>query len=327
MAFPYFIESTWDAGTLDSFDSTTDVGSILSFPHYKELSRFGLAPWRGSHAMRVVINGVNTAYVQAAAFAQATQSIWLPICVHDDFTLNDGDNLQIFAFYSAGTTRGGTLSIRRSGSNYQFVANAASGGPEAVFTFAKDKTVYYQLELSLNSANGTLDFFVNGGQVGSQLTGLTLVTPLFARMGALNTAAGQSGILLFGGVISDDLRVFPRKRFPDDTDWVTHDRQAFIGSGTVDNAQLTGTSTDGVLSILDTNIFESGITDFSREPIIYTRNTIANAQVPNYQVPVVFHRGLYIQLTGTNPQAWISLKQHGTQVVMSYANYVDLGRK
>lgn len=327
MSFPYNIEATFDDGTRDSFDSETDVGSILDYPHYKELSRYGLAPWRGAHAMRVTIDGSNTAYVQAAAFAQATQSVWLPICVHDDFTLNDGNNLQIFALFSAGTTREATISIRRSGSDYQFVANDPSQGVEAVTTFSRDKTRYYQLEMTVNRTNGTIDFYLDGGQVQSQLTGIAMGVPIFARMGVLNVAASQSGILLFGGVISDDTRIFPRRRFPCDTAWVTHDMQAFIGTGAIDSAQLTGTNTDAVLNVLDTNIYETAITDFSREPIVYTRNTVANAQVPNYHAPIIFNRGLYVQLTGTAPQAWLSLQPNGTQVIMSHGNYVDAGRK
>ena len=78
------------------------------------------------------------------------------------------------------------------------------------------------------------------------------------------------------------------------------------------------------MTIFDVDVFESGFT-FPREPLVYLRNVVANDQTPGLNLPVLFHKGLYVQLTGTNPQAWISLA--GASIVGSHGNYVDHARK
>ena len=330
MAYPFLSQETFDDGTLGNFDSEVDVGSVLDFPSYKELSRFGLSPWQGAHALRVRLSGANDAYIQelTAITNQSPVSFWFPFLVAADVTLDDGDVVNVLEVRSTSPTPEAFVAIRRTGANYELVAGQSVTVERNYGTITRSNSRWYQVELTVNQVAGTIDWYVDGGQIGSQITGVSISPLTTIRVGApAGTSASDSGTLLVGGLIADDLRIFPRLRFAAETVWVTRDITAYLGNGTIDSVNFTSTGTDGVLTILDVDVFESGIATFSREPIVYLRNTEVNAQVPGQNLPVSFRRGVYVQLTGTNPQAWISLKDGGSGVVRSQSNYIDLARK
>ena len=330
MAYPFLIDETFDDGTRGNFDAETDGGSALDFPHYKELSRFGLSPWRGTHALRASLSGANDAYIeeQTAIVGQSPISLWFPLLVAADFTIDDGDRVNVLEVRSTDSVPEAFVAVRRTGANYELVVGDGVTVQRNYGTITRSNSRWYQIELTVNRTAGTIDWYVDGGQVGSQITALSIDPLTTLRVGApAGTSAGDSGTLLIGGLVADDLRIFPRLRFAAETVWVTRDITAYLGNGTIDSVNFTSTGTDGVLTILDVDVFESSIATFSREPIIYLRNTEANAQVPGQNLPVSFQRGVYVQLAGTNPQAWISLKDGGSGIVRSQSNYIDLARK
>ena len=330
MAYPFLSQETFDDGTRGNFDSEVDVGSILDFPSYKELSRFGLSPWQGAHALRVSLSGANDAYIEEsnAIVAQSLISLWFPLLVGADFTLDDGDVVNVLEVRSTSPTPEAFVAIRRTGANYELVAGQSVTVERNYGTITRSNSRWYQVELTVNQVTGTIDWYVDGGQIGSQITGVSISPLTTIRIGVpAGTSAGDSGTLLVGGIIADDLRIFPRLRFAAETVWVTRDITAYLGNGTIDSVNFTSTGTDGILTILDVDVFESGIATFSREPIVYLRNVAANDQVPGQNLPISFRRGVYVQLTGANPQAWISLKDGGSGVVRSQSNYIDLARK
>ena len=327
--YPFISQETFDDGTRGNFDSEVDAGSILGFPSYKELSRFGLSPWQGTHALRVSLSGANDAYIEEsnAIVAQSPVRLWFPLLVAADFTLDDGDVVNVLEVRSTDAIPEAFIAVRRSGNDYQLVAGDGVTVQRIYGAITRSNSRWYQIELTINQVVGTIDFYVDGGQVGGQVGGLSIDPLTTLRLGApAGTSVSDSGTLLIGGLIADDTRVFPRLRFAVETIWVTRDITAYLGNGTIDSVNFTSTGTDGILTILDVDVFESSIS-FSREPIIYLRNTEANAQVPGQNLPVSFRRGVYVQLAGTNPQAWISLKDGGSGVVRSQSNYIDLARK
>ena len=327
MSFPYLMQETFDDGTRGNFDSEVDAGSVLDFPSYKELSRFGLSPWQGAHALRVRLSGANDAYVEEgnAITGQSPVSLWFPLLVGADVTLDDGDRVNVLEVRSSDPVPEAFIAVRRTGTNYELVAGEGANVLRNYGTITRSNSRWYQIELTYSFSVGTMliDWYVDGGQVGSQFT--SAVSPLsMIRIGAPSgTSANDAGTILVGGIIADDARIFPRLRFAAETVWVTRDITAYLGNGTIDAVNFTSTGTDGVLSILDVDVFESGIATFSREPIVYLRNTEVNAQVPGQNLPVSFRKGIYVQLTGTNPQAWISLKDGGSGIVRSQSNYID----
>lgn len=292
-----------------------------------------MAPWQGAHALRLVLSGTATGYIEETAdFDTAlagTINIWFPVLLGADLLLNDGDAVILFALQSAGAVNEVVVGVDRSGNDYRLFAGETGATRTLVIT-RSDKT-WHQVELSCTidagAANdGTIDFYVDGGQVGAQITALDQAAISEARLGAVSgTAAGDAGTVLIGGIIADDLRIYPRERFPVDTFWVTRDITAFIGPCTIDSAILTGTSNDATLTILDTDIYEATGIAFSREPVLYVRNTTPSQQEPGQNLPVTCKKGAYVQLTGTSPQAWVS-RNAPSEVVLSAARYVDRGR-
>jgi len=178
------------------------------------------------------------------------------------------------------------------------------------------------------SGAGTIDFFVDGEQVGAQIASLTNATTVQAQLGILSDpGASGAGDLLIGGLICDENgRIFPRTRFPADTKWVTDDMTAFIGPCTLDSAIMTATAGDGRLTLLDTDVFTSTGTKYSREPTVYISHVVIDDMSPGFNTPVEFKKGIYAIMTGTNPQAWVSIKRPSA-VVQSSAQYVNKGLK
>lgn len=333
MAFPWVVHETWDDGTRGNFDSETDASSILDFPDYAELARQGFAPWQGAHALRLGLSGTATANITetGALDSMTTRHFWFPVCIGADLSLSSGNTVILFAL-QASSTNEVVFGVRNNSGVYELFAGET--GATNTLAIVPKNNRWYEVELSVTidtgPNDGTIDFYVDGGAVGSQITGLDQAAITDALLGAISgTAAGNAGTILIGAFMADDARIYPRKRFPEDTIWITRDLTAFIGEFEIDQATVTGTSTDAVLSVLDADIYTATGTDFSREPTIYVRNVTANDQSPAQNTPVVFRRGAYCQLTGTNPQAWISLctTTGASTVVKSQAHYISLGQR
>lgn len=264
------------------------------------------------------------------ALDAAAMSFWFPVCIGADLTLADGDTVILFALDSAGPVNEVVFGVRNNGGVYELFAGET--GATRTLPIVRNSKRWYQVELTVNidagaGNDGTIDFYVDGAQVGAQITGLDQAAISQGRLGVVSgTAAGNVGTILIGGIIADDLRVYPRTRFHGETAWVTRDSVAFLGPCTLDDVRLTGTGTDAVLTILDTDIFESTGVGFSREPVVYVRNVTASDQAPGQFAPVRIHKGTYVQLTGTSPQAWLSICPP-SQVVLSQEGYVQRGLK
>ena len=279
-----------------------------------------------------MLSGTATGFIEETADfdtgLNARIFVWFPVCLGSDLELNDGDAVILFALQSTGAVNEVVVGVDRSGANYRLFAGETGATRTLVVTRSNKRWHQIELDCLINGAGGagTIDFYVDGGQVGAQITTLTQAAISEARLGVVSgTAAGNAGTILIGGIIADDLRVYPRERFPVDTCWVTRDISAFIGPCTLDSVLLTGTGTDATLTILDTDIYEATGVAFSREPVVYVRNVTANQQEPGQNLPIRLKKGAYVQLTGTNPQAWLSITQP-SDVVLSSARYVDRGR-
>ncbi len=335
MAFPWLHHSTWDDGAIATEwdQGETDSSNIMDVAHYKELARSGLTPWQGAHALRIVLNGTAVADIQEdsdfdiAVGGANNIHIWMPVLIGADVALNDGDAVILLALQSVAPANEFVFGLDRSGDDYRLFAGET--GATRTFTITRSNNRWYQIELSglIEAGAGTMNFYVDGAQVGAQITGITHATTIQGLLGAISgTASGNAGTILIGGLIADDARIYPRERFPPETMWVTRDITSWVGPCTLDAASVSGTSTDAVMTILDTDNYSSTGTSFSREPVVYIRNVTANDQSPGFNTPVKFKKGAYVQLTGTNPQGWISIK-HPSVVVKSREQYVQRGRK
>lgn len=336
MAFPWVQHETWDDGTRGGFDGETDAGGILDFPHYGELARQGLHPWQGAHAVRLRLADDATANIQEDdgfdLAADAVLHIWMPWLIGADLALGDGDTIVLFTLQSAGPVDEVVFGVRHNSGVYELFCGET--GATRTLAIVPSNKRWYQVELSVNidsgvGNDGTVDFSVDGARVGAPITGLNQGAITQAQLGAVSgTAVGNRGTILCGGIIADDARIYPRERFPQDTFWVTRDIVAWMGPCSIDAAFVTGTGADAVLTILDTDLYEATGIGFSREPRVRVANLTANDQSPSFNTPIELSRGAYVQLTGTNPQGWVSIKRPDaapSQIVRSSDNYVNAG--
>jgi hypothetical protein len=332
MAYPWLHHSNFDDGTRQNFDSETDASNILDFPDYRVLALKGLSPWQGGHALRLRLNGTATGVITETGdwdtALAGTIHTWFTVCIGADLTLTAGDTVVLFSLDSAGPVSEAVVGVRNNSGTYELFAGET--GATRTLAITRSNSRWYQIELAavIDSGvgnDGTLDFYVDGAPVGAQITGLDQAAITQARFGAVSgTAAGNTGTILLGAIIADDVRVYPRARFPIRTQWVTRDLAAFVGPVTIEEVHLTGTGTDAVLTILDTDIYTSTDPTFSREPVAYVRNVTASDQSPGLATPIQLKRGAYCQLTGTNPQAWVTLGTPSAPVLSS-AGYVNRG--
>jgi hypothetical protein len=338
MAFPFLADENFDDGTLGNFDSETDASAILDFPHYAELARGGRAPWQGAHAMRARLNGTAVGFVtETGTFDTAGAStihIWGTVLIGEDVSIATDGVIVLAALQSAGPVNEACLVLSNTaalGYHLAFGETAAT----RTFPIVRSNKRWYEFEMSAlidnaGSNDGTLTGYIDGAPVGAVITALDQGAITQFSLGAVSgTSAGDRGTILFGGVMADDARIYPRRqmRFAT-TKWVTRtDTTTFVGPCEIDSASITATGTDGVLNIYDTDIYEATGVGFARMPPIYTRNVTANDQSPGMNTPIVLNKGCHVQLTGTAPQAWISLKDSCPNgVPMSDENYIEAGR-
>ena len=61
MSFPYIFHENFESGTKGSFDTETDTGSLLDFPHYSVLAfdPNSMMPYRGAYLLRNALGDTN----------------------------------------------------------------------------------------------------------------------------------------------------------------------------------------------------------------------------------------------------------------------------
>ena len=314
MAFPWVFQENFDAGSRGNFDAETDTNSKLSFPHYT----VALAnpphqiPYRGAYSMFIDLSGGTAdAFVsETGDFDQASEVtrhlrfyFWV-----SNLTMAASDRFDIFELLSATSTVEAAIGIVNTAGTIQIGASETASSTQQLVNLVQN--AWHSLELTIlidqdADADGTIDFFVDGIQVGSQITSLTHATITSARFGSIGIDAGTtSGYLLFNEIVYDDGRVYPfRDRFAENT-MLTDNGHAALGPGRLAYVTLDpGAAADCELLIYDTD--EANTNDESNLIVPPIRN--ASASIPvTHEVNRgrgYFRRGCYVSMTGTNPRA------------------------
>ena len=332
MAFPFIVEENFDAGTLGGFDSESDTGSLLDYPHYSTLSRQQTAPipYRGAYCMRILPGDTNDHTVTEGAIDiadEATAYFRWYMFVSSDFTATADDLFNIFELQQAGGTREASVGMSITAATGALTIGIGDGAaPSDYVTFPRNEWVCVELAAKISTTGaGTLTLFLNeASQIA--LTGLTNAAAVGTGvLGTQDTLAttGVGGGLYFDQFVMDDARIYSLPiRYPENL-LMTKSGHAFVGTGTVENVSLlSGAATDNVLQIFDTdqgNILHTG------RMKLELKNVVAEDVVDPAGVPVQIQRGCYVVLTGTNPRAMISIglaqgyysngriRQHGVQ--------------
>lgn len=312
----------FELGTLGAFDAETDTGALLDFPHYTELARFGMTPYRGAYCMRLRLAGATDAYVQEnSAYDLAAAAVHFTggyFYLGKNFTMADTDKFAMFNLEDvADTTVIAACGLDRSGTDIRlWFANTNSSTAQTVVlgstTTALGKWYHVELRLDIDAGggnDGTIDGYLNGVAFGSQITALNQGAGVDAKWGAITVDAGTSGTLLIDqiqlsiAVASGGTQIYPYlQRYTTQNRWGGKFAQdhALIGPWEV-SAAITASGTDGVLTLYDTDRVPNGL-----EPLGVVRNVSANEFTPGHDV-FKGNNGLYYTITGTNAQAFFSI--------------------
>lgn len=315
MAFPWIFAENFESGTLGGFDSESDTGSRLDFPHYSDLAKIpGLpAPYRGAYCMRIEMGDTNAHTLTEGDLDIADAgTAWARFYLYaaNNVTATADDTFNIFALTQAGGTVEASLGMRITAATNLLEIGIGDGtAPTSFVEFKRGRWTCIEWKLLVSTGGvGTSTLFIDG----SSRIALTSQTHAAAigsgLLGTTGTLATTTGTLLFDQFIFDDAQVFPFvERFPQSM-MLTKSGHVFVGPGRIDNvALMSGAGTDCVLQVFDTDTaYTSDAANMKGE----LKNVTNNDLVDPAGMPIDFSRGCYVALSGTTPRA---------QVLINYA--------
>ena len=323
MTFPYVADQNFEAGGVTEWTSETDTEAKLNVRHYTTLAQHGARlelPYHGAYCAHVDLSlGTADAYLQedTAYDLAADGTLHIRFMFYaKGLVMAASDRFTIFTLQSAGPTDEVAVSVINSAGVIQLVAaetGATAVGSGRVCDLVQG--VWHTIELSVNidaggGNDGTVNFFVDGSQVGAQITALDQGAIIQARLGAIGIDAGTTaGHLLFDSVVADDTRVFqPTYRFGQ-TRTLTKSSHVYVGPGQLQSVTLmAGAATDNALICYDTDAANTA----ARIIVPELRNAQGASDTVTYHVPALagyFQRGCYVALSGTNPRAQVTARQ------------------
>jgi hypothetical protein len=306
VALPYLFECNFEDGTSSPFDSETDTESKLSVEHYTTLAKLPFTdsvPYRGAYAALVDLSlGTADAYYQentgfdvAANTAAACRvAFWLS----SNLVMAASDTFDLLLWQSAGPVNEFSMNIQNNAGVITFRAGDTGG---ATFRTAPiTLNTWHIAELVINTgtgADGTCTVYLDGYQLGAQITGIASGALTQARLGTMNIDAGTTrGRVLFDHAIADDTRVGHFSKRFDMTRFATKSGHVLLGPGSILEADLIqSVAVDETATLYDTDVADT--TDQSRRVVVFQAFR-----------PIFVNRGLYAVLTGTNPVLSIKVK-------------------
>ncbi len=340
MAFPWIFESNFEAGSAAEWDSESDTGSFLDFPHFSELARTpGMeVPWRGAYCMRwsteltgdPLTGDTNDHTVTEGDLNIAdTATAWLRfyLFIGNDFAATADDILNIYEWQQAGGTVEAVISLQIIAATNAVNIAIADGVAASTNFNSITKGVWHCIEAKNNTetnATGTLDLIVDG----ATLTSLTSIDSAAAvgsgTLGIQNTLSTTTGTILFDQFIFDELQIFPiGRRFPDNQT-LHKTSHVFVGPGRIDNITLvSGTSsTDHRIQLWDTDTANTNDASALKAELA---NTAAQEIVDPAGMPVDILKGAYVVISGTvetsGPRAVVQIGQAAAYSVGAMKTY------
>lgn len=314
MAFPYGFEETFELGTLGDFDTESDTGSKLDYPHYSTLVNVKDAPmpFRGAYCARIILGDTNDHTLTEGSIDIAdagTGYVRFYMYVSPDFTATADDVFNIFEFQQAGGTIEMSLSMQITAATNLLEIGFGDGTVASSFVTYHYRGEWVCVELLATvstTGSGVATLFIDGTQVQTT-TSLTQAAAVGQGvLGTQNTLSTTTGTIYFDQFVFDDTRIgLIPIRYPESV-LLTKSGHVFVGAGELDNVTLlSGAASDNVLTIFDTDV--AGTTHgFNAK--LELKNVAGGDPVDPAGVPVNVQRGCFVQLTGTNPRAMVNIK-------------------
>lgn len=334
MSFPYQFEAGFETGALAEFTAgEVDGSSRLNARHYTYSGKLPFpvsVPYEGAYCAEIDFGfgALNDAYVlETTGFAVSASTVAAMrfyLWVSGDLVMAASDTLQLFHWQSGAFVTELVIELRNNAGQIQ-----VRGGDNGTATYrTSDLTLntWHCLELVINTGSGvdgTCSFYVDGQQIGAQVTAITMAALTRGIVGAVNVPAGTTrGRLLIDAVVVDDTRVGPLQNRFARTRRVTKSGHLALGPGRLTDIALIGLNADNTVTVWDTD--RGDTTDSSR--IVY--GPIQSGAIQDtyryFEYPYYFTRGLYAQLTGTTPRASLTVEE---AIDMSFGDIKELGNR
>ena len=309
MAHPWIFESTFEQGTNAEWDSETDTGSLLDFPHYTTLAKIPGAPipYRGAYCMRVLMGDTNDHTLTEGDIDiadAATRYFRWYLYADSRVTATADDTWNIFELQQAGGTVEQSVGMRLTAATNALEIGIGDGtAPTSFVPFPRGQWVCVELLSTVSTGGaGAMTLYLDGGSAIA-LTGLTQAAAVGQGvLGTQDTLSTTTGGLYFDDFVMDDARLYPnQRRYP--MEWtVTKSQHLFLGPGVVDGAALVTTTAGNTMALYDTD---------AAEPY-ELGNLVAKVVVggiTGVSGPLFFERGCYVEMGGTAPMGSVYLTQ------------------
>jgi hypothetical protein len=312
MAHPWVFESNFEAGTNAEWDSESDTGSKLDFPHYTTLAAIpGLGmPYKGAYCMRVDLRSGDTndhtlTEGDIDIADAATRHFAFALFVSSNFTATADDTFNILELQQSGGTIECSMGMRITAATNALDIGIGDGiAPTSFVGFPRGRWVIVEWSVAISTGgSGTSTLFLDGAQVVALTSQTHAAAVGQGVLGTQNTLSTTTGTILFDRFIMDDARVYPpNQRFPDVVR-LTKSAHAFVGPGCISSATLL--SATGTMDVWDTDTANTNDASSKRIQLDASANFVSNDSV------TYFERGCYVALSGTNPVAEIKLSRKG----------------
>lgn len=310
-SFPFEFEANFEVGNATEWDNGI-TGTQVAVRDYKYLAKnrkWGV-PFRGAYALQASF-GVNTdSYVESTDIAitsGSTEHIRFMFYIGEDVSATTTTEVALFQTTPAVAAVG--LRIE-SGGDIKF---GVRSNTDALTTspIVLEKGKWYTAELYVDTTN-TNTCTARLPELGIILTTANDVATgavTNGQLGVIGIGAGSlaviTGTLTLDEFANDSARVYGFASRFNYQQQVTKTSHLFVGPGTIDAVQLlAGAGTDCELSIYDTDS-----ADTTNLNLVHRQTNNTSAETTNYngRSCVTLHRGAYITLSGTDPQAIITI--------------------
>ena len=306
MAYPFIFHSNFEAGSNAEWDSESDTGSLLDFPHYSVLAKDSnsLMPYHGAYCMRNALGDTNDHVVVEGdidiADAGTSYFRWY-MGLSKDFRFTADDTFNVFELQQAGGTTEISVGFRVTNSSQLIEFGIGDGTAPTSFTQwpGLQKWVCVELLATISTGGaGVVTLFLDGVQTNTLTSQTHAAAVGRGVLGSQDTLATTLGTIYYDEFVQDDARIYPfRERFPSSY-LIQKTGHLFVGPGYIDGAVLTKKSNnDETLVLYDTDTANS-LDTTSVADLGATAQTSVSG-------PLYFERGCYAVLGGTSPKATV----------------------
>lgn len=318
--FPFSFEENFEAGTLGSFDSETDTGSLLNFVHYSKLAGYNptivgaIAPWRGAFVAEWLLGDTNDHTLIESTMAIAdTTTAWTRfyLFLGKNLTATADDVFSIYELQGTANAQECVVALKITAATNAIQIGSAQTQAGITFTSANlDRGRWLGIEVKtvvqVGSATGTSEVFVDGSSIGAVTNAAINTAILRGVLGTQDTLSTTVGYLFMDRVAFDLLQIGrDRDRYPESV-LLTKTAHVCLGESQLLNVTLlSGGAGDNTLTVYDTD--RADVASDDTVVAILHNLTASEPPIDLPNSPVSVKRGAYVVLGGTNPRALIQI--------------------